>query len=160
MVMALPVALATAGDRANGVVWRVMAAGAAVPICLTFFFTLSRGGWVALAVVLTLYFAFATTRLSSLASLVAIVVPAAAVLWRLRGLETLYTATPDAALRVAQGHTLLAWSLGGLVVTMAVQTLIAIAHTAVPWPRRATVVTGAVVLVVLVGGGAVAPGLS
>ena len=156
MVMALPVALATAGDRANGVVWRVMAAGAAVPISLTFFFTLSRGGWVALAVVLTLYFAFATTRLSSLASLVAIVVPAAAVLWRLRGLETLYTATPDAALRVAQGHTLLAWSLGGLVVTMAVQTLIAIAHTAVPWPRRATVVAGAVVLVVLVGGGAVA----
>ena len=155
MVMALPVALATTGDRSNGVVWRVMVAGAAVPVCLAFFFTLSRGGWVALAVVLTLYFAFATTRLSSLASLVAIVAPSAAVLWRLRGLGTLYTATPDAALRAAQGHTLLAWSLGGLVVTMAVQALIAVGQTAVPWPRRAQVVTGAVVLVVIVGGGAV-----
>ena len=155
MVMALPVALAAAGDGSSRLVWRVMAAGGAVPMCLTFFFTLSRGGWVALAVVLVVYFAFSTTRLSSLASLAAIVVPAGVVLWLLRGLETLYAATPDAALRATQGHTLLAWSLGALVATMLLQALIAVAHTAVPWPRQARVFAGTVALVVLVGGGAV-----
>jgi Flp pilus assembly protein TadD len=155
MALALPVALAIAADRSSRVVWRVMAAAGAVPMCFTFFFALSRGGWVALVVVLALYFAFSTTRLSSLASLVAIVAPVAVVLWRLRGLETLYTATPDAVLRASQGYTLLVWSLGALAVTVAVQALIAVGHTAVPWPRRAQVITGAVVLVVLVGGGAV-----
>ena len=79
--------------RASGLAYPGRAAG--VPLCFTFFFTLSRGGWVALAVILVVYFAFSTTRLSSLASLVAIVAPVAAVLWRLRDLGTLFTATPD-----------------------------------------------------------------
>ena len=66
MVMGLCVALAVAGDRATGAVLRTLAAAAAVPMCFTFFFTFSRGGWIALAVALVLYFAFTTTRLAEL----------------------------------------------------------------------------------------------
>ncbi len=71
MVMGLCVALAIAGDRATGAALRTVAAAAAVPMCFAFFFTFSRGGWVALAVALVLYFAFTTTRLASFVSLVA-----------------------------------------------------------------------------------------
>ena len=71
MVMGLCVALAIAGDRATGAALRTVAAAAAVPMCFAFFFTFSRGGWVALAVALVLYFAFTTTRLGSFVSLVA-----------------------------------------------------------------------------------------
>ena len=65
MVMGLVVALAIAGDRKTGAALRTLAAAAAVPMCFTFFFTFSRGGWIALAVALVLYFAFTTTRLAS-----------------------------------------------------------------------------------------------
>ena len=58
MVMGLVVALALAGDRKARAGWRVLAAAGAVPLCFTFFFTLSRGGWVVLGIVLLLYFAF------------------------------------------------------------------------------------------------------
>lgn len=152
MVMGLVVALSLAGDRTARAGWRVLAAAAAVPLCFTFFFSLSRGGWVVLGVALLLYFAFSTTRLASLASLVAIAVPVAAVLWRLRDLQTLFTGTTDDALRTVQGHTLLRWSLGALLVAVAVQAVIVVVHRAVPWPRWLRVAVGALVLVALVGG--------
>lgn len=152
MAMGLPVALAIAGDRLSGTAWRAAAAGAAVPLCLAFFFALSRGGWLALAVLLLFYFAFSTTRLASFASLVAIVAPVAVVLWRLRGLETLFEATSDAALRTSQGHTLLVWSLVALVVTIAAQAAIAVAHSALSWSRGVRVAAGAAVVVVLAAG--------
>ena len=104
MVMGLAVALAVAGDRATGPVLRTLAAAAAVPMCFTFFFTFSRGGWIALAVALVLYFAFTTTRLASFVTLLAVVTPVALVLWRLRGLETLFAETTDDALRTPAGR--------------------------------------------------------
>ena len=107
MVMGLMVVLALAGDRRVPAVWRTLAATAGVPLCFTFFFTLSRGGWIALAVALVVYFALSTTRLASLATLVAMAAPVAAVLWRVRDLGTLFQATTDDALRTQQGHILL-----------------------------------------------------
>jgi hypothetical protein len=152
MVMALAVALALAGDRTAHLAWRVLVAAAAVPLSFTFFFTLSRGGWVVLAVTLMLYFGFTTTRLASFASLVAVAGPVAAVLWRLRDLGTLFSATSDDALRTLQGHTLLRWSLAALLVAAGAQAAIALVQRAVPWPRWLRVAAGAAVLLVLVSG--------
>ena len=152
MVMGLTVALALAGDRHAHPAWRVVAAAAAVPLCFTFFFTLSRGGLVVLALTLILYFGFTTTRLASFASLGAIAVPVAAVLWRLRDLGTLYSATSDDALRTVQGHTLLRWSLAALLVAAGAQAVIVLVQRAVPWPRWLRVVAGTAVVVVLVAG--------
>jgi tetratricopeptide (TPR) repeat protein len=152
MVMGLAVALALAGDHAAHPGWRVLATAAAVPLCFAFFFTLSRGGWVVLAVTLLLYFAFTTTRLASFSSLLAIIVPVAAVLWRLRDLGTLYTATSDDALRTLQGHTLLRWSVAALLVAAAAQAVIALVHRAVPWPRWLRVAAGAGLVLLLVAG--------
>ena len=152
MVMGLMVALALGGDRTAHPGWRVLAAVAAVPLCFAFFFTLSRGGFVVLGLALLLYFAFTTTRLASLASLVAIVAPVAAVLWRLRDLGTLYTATTNDALRTLQGHTLLRWSVAALLVAAGAQAVIALAQRAVPWPRRLRLAAGAAVLLLLVAG--------
>ena len=152
MVMGLAVALALAGDRHAHPGWRVLAAAAAVPLCFTFFFTLSRGGLVVLALTVLLYFGFTTTRLASFASLGAIAVPVAAVLWRLRDLGTLYSATADDALRTLQGHTLLRWSVAALLVAAGAQAVIALVQRAVPWPRWLRVAAGTAVLVVLVAG--------
>ncbi len=151
MAMGFPIALAVAGDRSIRALWRSVAAGAAVPLCFTFFFAFSRGGWLAAAVLLLFYFAFSTTRLASFVSLVAIVAPAALVIWRLRGMETLFEATSDAALRSAQGHTLLVWSLVACGATIVAQAAVAVAHSAVPWPRGVRLAVGSAVLVVLVG---------
>jgi tetratricopeptide (TPR) repeat protein len=152
MVMGLAVALALGGDRTAHPAWRVLATVAAVPLSFAFFFTLSRGGVVVLVVMLILYFGFTTTRLASFASLVAIAAPVAAVLWRVRGLGTLFTATSDDALRTLQGHTLLRWSVAALLVAAGAQTVIALVQRAVPWPQWLRVAAGAAVLVVLVAG--------
>jgi len=152
MVMGLVVALALAGDRTAHAVWRVLAAAVAVPLCFTFFFTLSRGGFVVLAVALVLYFGFTTTRLASFASLVVIATPVAVVLWRLRDLGTLYSATADDALRTIQGHTLLRWSLAALLVTAGAQAVIVLLQGVVPWPRWVRVAVGGAVVLALVAG--------
>ena len=151
MVMGVVVAVSLAGDRTLHPVARSVAAAAAVPMGFTFFFTFSRGGWVALAVALVVYFVLTTTRLASLASLVAVAAPVAAVVWRLRGLDTLFTATTDAALRTAQGHTLLRWALLALAISAGVQAGLALLQGAVAWPRWSRIAAGAAVLVVLVG---------
>ena len=152
MVMGVTVALAWAGDRHTHPAWRIVAAAAGVPMSLAFFFTLSRGGWVALLVILVVYFALTTTRLASFVSLVAIVAPVAAAVWRTRGLGTLYSATTDDALRTLQGHTLLRWCLVALLVTVVAQAAVVLVQRAVPWPRWVRLAVGAVVLVVLVAG--------
>src|SRR5665647_1877638 len=111
-----------------------------------------RGGLVVLVLTLILYFGFTTTRLASFASLVAIAGPVAAVLWRLRDLGTLFSATSDDALRTLQGHTLLRWSLAALLVAAGAQAVIVLVQRAVPWPRWLRVAAGAAVLLVLVAG--------
>ena len=149
MVMGLCVALAIAGDRATGAALRTVAAAAAVPMCFAFFFTFSRGGWVALAVALALYFGFTTTRLGSFVSLAVVATPVGLVLWRLRDLETLFARTTDDALRTQQGGTLLRWAIAALLVTAGVQLAVALLHRAVAWPRWSTVAAGAAVLAVV-----------
>jgi O-Antigen ligase len=149
MVMGLCVALAVAGDRMTAASLRTVAAAAAVPMCFTFFFTFSRGGWIALVVALVLYFAFTTTRLASFVTLAAVVTPVALTLWRLRGLDTLFADTTDDALRTAQGSVLLRWAIAALLVTAGVQLGVALLHRAVRWPRWSTVVAGAAVLAVV-----------
>jgi hypothetical protein len=157
MVMGIAVALAVGGDRATPAWLRALAAAAAVPMCFTFFFTFSRGGWIALLVALVLYFAFTTTRLGGVVTLVAVATPVALVLWRLRGLGTLFTETTDDALRTLEGHTLLRWALVALVVAAGVQLAAALVQRSVRWPRWSTLAAGAAVLVLLgvtvVGGG-------
>jgi hypothetical protein len=149
MVMGLCVALAVAGDRRTHVVLRTMAAAAAVPMCLTFFFTLSRGGWVVLAVALVIYFAFTTTRLASFITLTAVVVPVAVTLWRLRDLETLFAQTTDDRLRTLQGGVLLRWAIVALLVAAGVQLVAALLQRSVRWPRWSTMTAGTVVLAVV-----------
>jgi hypothetical protein len=153
MVMGLIVALAVGGDRATPVWLRTLAAAVAVPMCFTFFFTFSRGGWLALVVALVLYFAFTTTRLGGLVTLAAVGGPVALVLYRLRGLGTLFTETTDDALRTMQGHALLRWAVAALVVAVGVQLAAALLQRSVRWPRWSSVAAGAAVLVV--GGGLV-----
>ena len=156
MVLGLCVALAIAGDRRSGAALRTVAAAAAVPMCFTFFFTFSRGGWIALALALVLYFAFTTTRLASFVTLAAVVTPVALALWRLRGLDTLFADTTDDALRAAQGGVLLRWAIAALLVAAGVQLVVALLHRAVRWPRWSTIAAGAAVLaivaVVVLGG--------
>lgn len=158
MVMGLAVALSVAGDGRTPAALRTAAAAAAVPMCFAFFFTFSRGGWLALGVAVVLYFAFTTTRLASFISLVAILTPVGLVLWRLKGLETLFAATADDALRALQGGVLLRWALAALLVAAGVQLAVVLLQRGVPWPRWAAVAAGAavlaVVLVVVVGGSA------
>ena len=149
MVMGLVVALAIAGDRRTGAALRTFAAAAAVPMCFTFFFTLSRGGWIALTVALVLYFAFTTTRLASFLTLAAVVMPVALTLWRLRGLGTLFTETTDDALRTSQGGVLLRWAVAALLVTAGLQLAVALLHRGVRWPRWSTVAAGVAVLAVV-----------
>ena len=152
MVMGLMVVLALAGDRRVPAVWRTLCALAGVPLCFTFFFTLSRGGWIALAVALVVYFALCTTRLPSLATLVAVTLPVAAVLWRVRDLGTLFQATTDDILRTQQGHVLLRFSLAALVVAGGAQVVVLLLQRGVPWPRWSRLAAGTAILVLLVGG--------
>ena len=150
MVMALPVGLSLAARREIPVAWRAVAAAVLVPIAFTFVFSFSRGGVLALLVCGVVYFAVGDRRLASLLSLAAVALPVAFVLWRLRGLDTLFSATADDALRTAQGHTLLRWSLAAIVAAAVLQIGLALVHRAVVWPRRLSIVVGAVVLVVVV----------
>lgn len=149
MVMGLSVALAMGSDRSSGVALRTAAAAAAVPMCYTFFFSFSRGGWVTLAVALVLYFAFTTTRLASLVTLAAVTAPVALTLWHVRGLDTLFNATTNDALRTQQGGVLLRWALIALAVTVVIQAAAALLQRLVPWPRWSRIAAGAVVLTAL-----------
>ena len=154
MVMGLCVALAIAGDRTTGAALRTLAAAAAVPMCFTFFFTFSRGGWIALAVALVLYFAFTTTRLAGFITLTIVVAPgrvrAVAAARPRHALHRRRRTTRCAAL---QGGVLLRWAIVALLVAAGAQLVVALLHKAVPWPRWSTISAGAVVLVVVVGGG-------
>jgi O-antigen ligase len=125
-------------------------------MCFTFFFTFSRGGWLALGVAVVLYFAFTTTRLASFVSFVAIVTPVALVLWRLKGLETLFAVTEDDARRALEGGVLLRWALAALLVAAGAQLAAALLQRGITWPRWSVIAAGAAVLtvalVVVVGG--------
>ena len=156
MVMALPVALSLASRRDAALALRALAAAAAVPIAFTFVFTFSRGGVIAVVVVLVAYFALTDRRLAGVVSLFVVAGPVAAVMWRIRELETLFTATDDDALRTLEGHVLLRWALFALALVVLLQLVAVVLERAVRVSRAARVAIGAVVLlgvVVGVGGG-------
>jgi hypothetical protein len=150
VVMALPVFLVSASRREGSLWTRALAGAAVVLLLLTFFFTFSRGGYIALAAALLVYFVFSTRRLSAFVSLAVPVMLTALVLLRVRGLETLFTATTDDALRTAQGHALAAWCALALVLAGAVQVAVAFAERRWTLSPRQARVTGVVVISVLV----------
>jgi len=152
MIMGLVIALALAGDAGSRLAWRALAAAAAVPLTFTFFFCFSRGGWIVLVIALGVYFCLTTTRLASFASLVLVSTPVALVLWRLRGLETLFTETTNDALRASQGSVLMRWSIVALLVAVGLQAAVVLVQKAVRWPRWSVVAAGVMLIVVLAGG--------
>lgn len=150
IVMAIPVAL-EAASRPNLPVWlRGLVSSGLVVLFFTFFFTFSRGGFLALAVALFVYFLLSARRLSGLVSLGVPAVLVAAVLYRVRHLGTLFNATTNDALRTAQGHALAKWVVAALVVAFAGQVLVAFAHHRWPLPARTVRLSGIAVLVALV----------
>jgi hypothetical protein len=159
IAMAVPV-LVEAASRRTAPAWlRGLAAGALVVLLFTFFFTFSRGGFVALGVALLVWFGRAPRRLAGLASLAPPVLLVALVLWHVHRLSTLFNATTDDALRTAQGHILARWVAGALLAAVAVQVLIACGKRRWALPPRAARVLGAALLVAVVavplGGAAV-----
>ena len=150
VVMALPAYLVTASRRWRQPWVRGLAASAVVLLLLTYFFTFSRGGYVALGVALIVYFALASRRLAAFVSLAIPVVFTAAVLLQVRGLGTLFATTTDDRLRAAQGHQLAVWSVAALVLAFVAQVAVAFAERR--WtlsPRQARTI-GTVVIAVLV----------
>ncbi len=103
IVMAVPVFIVTASRKATPPWVRGLATAALVVLVFAFFFTFSRGGFVALAAALLVYFVFTTRRLSALASLAIAAALVGVVLFGLRDLETLFTATTDGGLRNRMG---------------------------------------------------------
>ena len=152
MVMAVPVALAAAGRREHPVVLRAAAAASLAVLMFTFFFTYSRGGYIALAVCLAVYFALANTRLSSLLSLALAAGPVGLALLHVRGLKTVFSPTTDDALRTAQGHVLGRWALVAIAVVVVAQVVTALIHRRVRVPRSIAHFVGALTLTVIVVG--------
>ena len=152
MVMAIPVALAAAGQREHPVVLRATAAACLAVLLLTFFFSYSRGGYIALAVCLAVYFALATTRLGSLLSLALAAGPVGLVLFHVRGLETVFSPTTDDAMRTAQGHVLGRWALLAIAVVVVAQVVAALVHRRVQVPRATARFVGAFLVVAIVVG--------
>ena len=150
IVMALPAYLVTASRSWRQPWVRGLAASAIVLLLLTYFFTFSRGGYVALGVALVVYFALSTRRLSAFVSLALPVVFTAAVLLQVRGLGTLFATTTDDRLRAVQGHQLAVWSVAALVLAGVAQVAVAFAERR--WrlsPRQARTI-GTVVIAVMV----------
>jgi tetratricopeptide (TPR) repeat protein len=118
----------------------------------TFFFSYSRGGYIALVVCLAVYFALANTRLSSLLSLVLAAAPVGLALFHVRGLKTVFSPTTDDALRTAQGHVLGHWALLAIVVVILAQVATALAHRRVHVPCAVARFVGAFTVVAIVVG--------
>lgn len=150
IAMAIPVALEAASRTILPAWVRGLASSGLAILFFTFFFAFSRGGFVALAVALIVYFGLSTRRLTGLVSLAIPGALVAAVLFRVRHLGTLFTETTNDALRTAQGHALARWVAGALVVAFAAQVFVALAQRSRPLPARTVRVVGSVVLVVLV----------
>ena len=156
LVMATPVALATAARSGLPAVARAATTTVLGLLLITFFFTFSRGGIAAMCAALVVYFAVTRTRLSGLVSLIIAALPVALATYHLRGSGTLFAATDNTALRTSQGHTFGLWIIAALAVSFVLQLAVCLAVAR--WQPRPSLVrtTGwavlAVVIVVLVGG--------
>lgn len=150
IVMAIPVFLVIASNKATPPWVRGLGAAALVVLVLTFFFTFSRGGYVALAAALLVFFVFTTRRLSAFASLAVAAALAGGVLLGLRDLGTLFSATVDSDLRSSQAHALAIWLVFALAVAFAAQVLVALAERRWTLPARQARLVGTTVVAVLV----------
>jgi len=150
IAMAFPIVLEAAARRGAPALVRACAGSGLVLLSFTLFFTFSRGGFLALAVALLVYFALSTSRLSSMVSLAIAALPPAAVLYHVRGLATLFDSTTNDALRTAQGHTLARWVVVALALAFVSQLAVALVHRRLRLPVRAVRAVGTAVLFVLV----------
>jgi hypothetical protein len=150
IVMAIPVFLAIASNPAARPWIRGLGTTALVVLVFTFFFTFSRGGYVALGAALVVYFAFTTRRLSAFASLVVAVALVGVVLFRLRHLGTVFSATMDDGLRSSQANVLAVWLAFALVGAFAAQVLIALTERRWPLSARHARLIGTLVVAALV----------
>ena len=156
-VMAIPVILTAASDATAAWWLRGLAASALTIVAFTFFFTFSRGGYLALAAALVAYLLLGTRRLPAAATLAIVAVVTSLVLLLDRHLGTLFSPTTNDALRASQGHALAVGVLVALVAAFALQGLAALAERR--WTLSArqarwigTAIVAAVVLAPLVAG--------
>jgi hypothetical protein len=150
IVMALPILLEIASRSGTRPLVRGFAASALVLLSFTFFFTFSRGGYVALAAALLVYFALTTRRLNALTSLAIPMGIVAAILLGLRHLDSLFAVTADDVLRATQGHTLAWWFVVALGVAFALQFAVTLAERRWALSAHQARVVGLAVLAVLV----------
>ena len=136
---------------------RGAAAAGLLLMVFTLFFTFSRGGVVALALALLVFFLLSNRRLSAAFTLALVLASAAAVLWHARHLSTLFHATADDALRTAQGHALGRWFLVALGGVVATQALAALVQRRLRLGPRVRLAVGSAIVVAFVAG-AVAAG--
>ena len=148
LVMAIVPALEGASRRGLPAAARGAFAGALALFLLTLFFTFSRGGTLAVAIALVVYFALTNERLQGVLTLALTATPAAAALYHARHLETLFNATTNDALRTAQGHAFGHWALAAIGLVIVAQVAAALVTRAIPLAGRRRHVVGAVVLVV------------
>ena len=147
LVMAIVPALEGASRRSLPFVFRGVCAGALALFAFTLFFSFSRGGSLALALALVVYFVLTNERLQGALSLVVTAVPVAVALYHGRHLDTLFNATTNDALRTAQGHLFGRWALAAICVAVVAQMIAALAGRRVSLPGRSRQVAGAVALV-------------
>ena len=157
LVMAIVPALEGASRRSLPFALRGACAGALALSAFTLFFAFSRGGTLALALALAVYFVLTNERLQGALSLVLTAVPVAAVLYHGRHLDTLFNATTNDALRTAQGHLFGRWAVAAICLAIVAQIAVALIGRHVSLDERARRVVGAVTLaaaltVVAVGG--------
>jgi hypothetical protein len=150
IVMATPILLVAASGRATRPWIRGMVSAALVVLVFTFFFTFSRGAYVALAAALIVYFVLTTRRLAAIASLAIPVALAGVVLFALRDLNTLFSASMDSALRSSQAHTFALWLVVALVAAFALQVLVALAERRWTLSAHQARIVGMTVIAVLV----------
>ena len=159
MVMAIVPALEGASRRSLPVVARGACAAALALFAFTLFFSFSRGGTLALALALVVYFALTNERLQGALSLALTAVPVAAALYHGRHLGTLFNFTSSDALRTAQGHVFGRWALAAICLAAVLQAAVALGGRWISLEGRARQVVGAVTLalaVVVVATGALA----
>ncbi len=159
LVMAIVPALEGASRRGLPAAARGACAGALVLFFFTLFFSFSRGGTLAVALALVVYFALTNERLQGALSLTLAAAPVAAALYLARHLDTLFNATTNDALRSAQGHTFGRSALVALCVAVVAQVVAALVTRRIELAGRRRAVVGALALaiaVVVVAAGALA----
>ena len=150
LVMAIMPALEGASRHGLPAVARGALAGTLALFLLTLFFTFSRGGTLALALALLVYFIVTNERLQGVLTLALAATPVAAALYHVRHLGTLFDATTSDSLRNAQGHAFGRWALIAIAVAIVAQLAAALLTRRVRLTARWRTVVGGVALGVAV----------